>query len=119
MPRNQEFAPLDMNAQAAGVHDSELEALAADWDLTQDERARLWSRPVNAPKGVDTELTLIAIRRLLAVLYGQVISKSWMRTPNTNPRFGGMPPLDYILCSPQPSIAASAVARLLASRLNG
>ena len=39
---------------------------------------------------------LIGIYKALNILYSSKLADAWMKLPNTNPMFGGEPPLNYV-----------------------
>jgi uncharacterized protein (DUF2384 family) len=39
---------------------------------------------------------LLGIYKALNILYSEKLADSWMTLPNTNPMFGGKPPIDYL-----------------------
>ena len=60
---------------------------------------------------------LVGIFKALNILYSAALADSWMRRPNTNPIFGGEPPLDYVLKGGIPAL--QSLRRLLDSRRGG
>jgi hypothetical protein len=60
---------------------------------------------------------LIGIFKALGVLYSEPLADAWIRRPNTNPLFGGLTPLAYMIQGGQP--AMQSVRRLLDARRAG
>jgi hypothetical protein len=60
---------------------------------------------------------LVGIFKALHVLHGEALADRWVRLPNTNPIFGGDPPLAYMRRGGIP--AMQTVRRLLDARRGG
>jgi len=60
---------------------------------------------------------LIGIFKALHILYSKKLADAWMTLPNTNPMFGGGPPLQYVLRLGQPGMMQ--VRQLLDARRGG
>ena len=60
---------------------------------------------------------LIGIFKALGVLYSEPLADAWIRRPNTNPVFGGLTPLAYMIQGGLP--AMQSVRRLLDARRAG
>jgi hypothetical protein len=105
--------------------------LAARWKLRDEDARALLGGVSNGPfyemkrspdRLLDTDrLTrisyLIGIFKALGVLYSEPLADAWIRRPNTNPLFGGLTPLAYMIQGGQP--AMQSVRRLLDARRAG
>jgi hypothetical protein len=60
---------------------------------------------------------LLGIFKALGVLYAEPLADEWIQRPNTNPLFGGVTPLEYMVRGGLP--AMQAVRRLLDARRAG
>jgi uncharacterized protein (DUF2384 family) len=60
---------------------------------------------------------LVGIFKALNILYSTALADAWMRRPNSNPIFGGEPPLDYVRKGGIPAL--QTLRRLLDSRRGG
>ena len=105
--------------------------LAARWKLRDEDARALLGGVSNGPfyemkrspdRLLDTDrLTrisyLIGIFKALGVLYSEPLADAWIRRPNTNPVFGGLTPLAYMIQGGLP--AMQSVRRLLDARRAG
>jgi uncharacterized protein (DUF2384 family) len=60
---------------------------------------------------------LVGIFKALNILYSAALADAWMTRPNSNPVFGGEPPLEYVRKGGIPAL--QTVRRLLDSRRGG
>ena len=60
---------------------------------------------------------LVGIFKALGLLHSEALADAWIRRPNTNPLFGGLTPLDYMIRGGLP--AMQNVRRLLDARRAG
>jgi uncharacterized protein (DUF2384 family) len=60
---------------------------------------------------------LVGIYKALNILYSQKLADAWMRLPNSNPMFGGEPPLNYVKKGGIPALLK--VRQLLDARRGG
>ena len=129
-------APADLTARSARQRLSApaLKAffnIMARWQVRDEDARALLGGVTNGPfyemkrkpgRLLDTDrLTrisyLIGIFKALNILYSAALADSWMRRPNTNPIFGGEPPLEYALKGGIPAL--QSLRRLLDSRRGG
>jgi hypothetical protein len=106
-------------------------AMAARWKLRDEDARALLGGVSNGPfyemkrrpdRTLDADrLTrlsyLLGIFKALGVLYSERLADEWIKRPNTNPLFGGVTPLEYMVRGGQP--AMQAVRRLLDARRAG
>ena len=105
--------------------------IAERWSLTVAEQLKLlgipsrstffkWRREREPRLQQDTleRLSyLLGIFKALGVLYSERLADEWVQRPNTNPLFGGVTPLEYMVRGGLP--AMQAVRRLLDARRAG
>jgi hypothetical protein len=60
---------------------------------------------------------LLGIFRALNILYDRQLADAWLTRPNTNPMFGGEPPLQYLIRGGVPAL--TRVRQLLDARRGG
>jgi hypothetical protein len=94
-----------------------LEILSAHWKLSPAEKDDL--HKVLLPAGdlgdsTEHATSLLKCAVLLDILYGNDLSRQWIKLPNLNPLFGGSSPLSKIIESKGSEI--SSLLRLLKSR---
>jgi hypothetical protein len=103
------------------------------WDVVDEDARELlggvsngtyyqWKGNPRAARTLDSDkLTrisyLIGIYKSLNILYSQRLANQWIKLANTNPIFGGVAPLEYILRGGTP--AMDTVRRLLDARRGG
>ena len=106
-------------------------AMAARWKLRDEDARALLGGVSNGPfyemkrrpdRTLDADrLTrlsyLLGIFKALGVLYAEPLADEWIQRPNTNPLFGGVTPLEYMVRGGLP--AMQAVRRLLDARRAG
>jgi len=83
---------------------------------TYYELKRLRAKALDQDKLTRISL-LIGIFKALSILYGRKLADSWVQLPNTNPMFGGDPPLAYMMKGGLP--AMMRVRQLLDARRGG
>jgi hypothetical protein len=105
--------------------------IAARWKLRDEDARALLGGVSNGPfyemkrnpdRTLDTDrLTrisyLIGIFKALNVLHSDALADAWVQRPNTNPLFGGLTPLAYMIRGGLP--AMQTVRRLLDARRAG
>jgi hypothetical protein len=105
--------------------------IVAHWKLRDDEARALLGGVSNGPfyemkrnpdRTLETDrLTrisyLLGIFKALGVLYSDRLADAWVQRPNSNPLFGGLTPLAYMLAGGLP--AMQNVRRLLDARRAG
>ena len=105
--------------------------IAGRWKLRDEDARALLGGVSNGPfydmkrnpdRTLDTDrLTrisyLVGIFKALGVLHSPALADAWIQRPNTNPLFGGLAPLDYMMRGGLP--AMQAVRRLLDARRAG
>ncbi|HTZ58447.1 MAG TPA: antitoxin Xre-like helix-turn-helix domain-containing protein [Acidobacteriaceae bacterium] len=103
------------------------------WKVTDEDARELlggisngtyyqWKGNPRATRTLDQdELTrisyLIGVYKALNILYSQRLADQWMQLANTNPIFGGRPPLEYVLHGGIP--AMETLRRLVDARRGG
>jgi hypothetical protein len=105
--------------------------IAARWTLRDEDARALLGGVSNGPfyemkrnpdRTLDADrLTrvsyLVGIFKALGVLYSEALADEWVRRPNSNPLFGGLTPLAYMIQGGLP--AMQTVRRLLDARRSG
>jgi hypothetical protein len=105
--------------------------IAVRWKLRDEDARALLGGVSNGPfydmkrnpdRTLDTDrLTrisyLVGIFKALGVLHSPALADAWVQRPNSNPLFGGLAPLDYMMRGGLP--AMQAVRRLLDARRAG
>ena len=105
--------------------------IAVRWKLRDEDARALLGGVSNGPfydmkrnpdRTLDTDrLTrisyLVGIFKALGVLHSPALADAWVQRPNSNPLFGGLTPLDYMMRGGLP--AMQAVRRLLDARRAG
>ena len=105
--------------------------IATRWKLRDEDARALLGGVSNGPfyemkrnpdRMLDTDrLTrvsyLIGIFKALGVLHSEALADAWVQRPNTNPLFGGLTPLAYMIRGGLP--AMQTVRRLLDARRAG
>jgi hypothetical protein len=105
--------------------------MAARWKLRDEDARALLGGVSNGPfyemkrdpdRTLDADrLTrvsyLLGIFKALGVLYSEALADQWIQRPNTNPLFGGLSPLAYMIRGGLP--AMQTVRRLLDARRAG
>src|SRR5829696_1809412 len=105
--------------------------IASRWKLRDEDARALLGGVSNGPfyemkrnpdRTLDTDrLTrvsyLIGIFKALGVLHSEALADAWIQRPNTNPLFGGLTPLEYMIRGGLPAL--QTVRRLLDARRAG
>ena len=105
--------------------------IAARWKVRDDDARALLGGVTNGPfyemkrnpeRTLDTDrLTrisyVIGIFKALGVLHSEPLADAWIQRPNSNPLFGGLTPLEYMIRGGLP--AMQNVRRLLDARRAG